>query len=148
MQRGWGVGGGGVVTSLVWHSTDVRAECPPFSALPGIWLPPPPPPFSTKSIWMARFFWIPMWKAHFSNILVYAHFFRQRFFKAAYPLVFYELIVWILCNNKQEMVTKNGNNKTKGSIWIGKHFDDQVYELIGPFFQRPGICAHTYQNYP
>ena len=36
---GWG---GGVTsyiwhsTSYIWHSTDVRAEKPPFSALPGI----------------------------------------------------------------------------------------------------------------
>ena len=27
---------GGGVTSYIWHSTDVRAEWPPFSALPGI----------------------------------------------------------------------------------------------------------------
>ena len=26
----------GRVTSYIWHSTDVRAEWPPFSALPGI----------------------------------------------------------------------------------------------------------------
>ena len=35
---GWGGRGegGGLVTSYIWHSTDVRAEWPPFSALPGI----------------------------------------------------------------------------------------------------------------
>ena len=35
---GGGGGGGGVkgVTFYIWHSTDVRAEWPPFSALPGI----------------------------------------------------------------------------------------------------------------
>ena len=35
---GAGVGGAGRVnvTSYIWHSTDVRAEWPPFSALPGI----------------------------------------------------------------------------------------------------------------
>ena len=32
-----GVGG---VTSYIWHSTDVVAEWPPFSALPSIWLAP------------------------------------------------------------------------------------------------------------
>ena len=26
--------------SYIWHSTNVRAEWPPFSALPGIWLAP------------------------------------------------------------------------------------------------------------
>ena len=31
-----GGGGGGRVTSYIWYSTDVSAECPPFSALPGI----------------------------------------------------------------------------------------------------------------
>ena len=38
--RGGGGGGcggvGGGVTSYIWHSTDVRAEWSPFSALPGI----------------------------------------------------------------------------------------------------------------
>ena len=38
--RGRGVGRGGGVTSYIWHSTDVRAEWPPFSALPGIWMAP------------------------------------------------------------------------------------------------------------
>ena len=40
---GWVGGGGryregvwGGVTSCTWLSMDVRAECPPFSALPGI----------------------------------------------------------------------------------------------------------------
>ena len=36
----WDGGGGGAgaggVTSYIWHSTDVCAEWPPFSALPGI----------------------------------------------------------------------------------------------------------------
>ena len=31
-----GGGGGQGVTFYIWHSTDVRAEWPPFSALPGI----------------------------------------------------------------------------------------------------------------
>ena len=35
---GGAMGGGGArkVTSYIMHSTDVRAKCPPFSALPGI----------------------------------------------------------------------------------------------------------------
>ena len=33
---GRGGGGRGWVTSYVWHTTDVRAELTPFSALPGI----------------------------------------------------------------------------------------------------------------
>ena len=31
-----GGGGGGGVTSYILHSTEMRAEWPPFSALPGI----------------------------------------------------------------------------------------------------------------
>ena len=31
--RGGGGGGEGAVTSYIWHSTDGRAEWPPFSAL-------------------------------------------------------------------------------------------------------------------
>ena len=41
-RRGWGV------TSYIWHSMDARAEWPPFSALPGIWLPPTSPFFNKK----------------------------------------------------------------------------------------------------
>ena len=37
---GGGLGGGEGVTSNIGHSTDVRAEWPPFSAMPGIWLAP------------------------------------------------------------------------------------------------------------
>ena len=33
---GGGVGGGGRITSYIGHSMDVRAEWPPFSALPGV----------------------------------------------------------------------------------------------------------------
>ena len=45
---------------LIWHSTDVRAEWPPFSALPGIWLAPF---FQQKVYEWPDFFWIPIWKA-------------------------------------------------------------------------------------
>ena len=36
--RGGGgeAGKGAGITSYIWHSTDVLAECPPFSVLPGI----------------------------------------------------------------------------------------------------------------
>ena len=41
MGRGvGGGGGGGGVTSYTWHSTDVRAEWLPFSALPVYDWPP------------------------------------------------------------------------------------------------------------
>ena len=73
--RGWGV------ASYIWHGTDVRAECPPFSALPGIWLAPL---FSTKSIWLIRFFWIRMWKAQFSDIPIYAYIFRSEVFLSVF----------------------------------------------------------------
>ena len=33
---GLGGGGGGKGGNFIWHSMDVRAEWPPFSALPGI----------------------------------------------------------------------------------------------------------------
>ena len=38
VYRGRGSPGG--FTSYIWHSIDVRAELPPFSALPGILLAP------------------------------------------------------------------------------------------------------------
>ena len=35
-ERGGGGGGGGWITYYIGYRTDVRAEWPPFSALPGI----------------------------------------------------------------------------------------------------------------
>ena len=75
----FGVGDGGWVISCIWHSMDVRAEWPPFSALPSIWLAPF---FSAKSIWLAPFFWISIWKAQlFWCIPVHAHIFHSEIFR-------------------------------------------------------------------
>ena len=65
-------GGEGV---YIWYSMDVRAEWPPFSALPSIWYWPL---LSTRSIWLAPLFWISIWKAPtFLCIPVHAHIFRS-----------------------------------------------------------------------
>ena len=90
------------------------------------------PLFSTKSIWMAWFFWIPMWKAPFfwhSGICTY--FFAQRFFEAASPLG----STWIDCDicviTSKIWVQK----KSKDSIWIGQHFGwSSIW--MGPFFSK------------
>ena len=62
-------GGGGGVTSYIWHSTDVRAEWPPFSVLPNIWLTTFF--FRQKCMIDSIFFWIGIWKAHFSDVAQY-----------------------------------------------------------------------------
>ena len=48
-------GGGGDGLSYIWLSMDVRPEWPAFPALQGIWLASF---FSTKSVWLTRFFLI------------------------------------------------------------------------------------------
>ena len=71
---------GGGVTSYIWHGTGVRAEWPPFSALPGIW-------FQQKVYDWPYFSWFLCERPHFSDILVYAYiFFAQRFVEAACSL--------------------------------------------------------------
>ena len=70
-------GGGWRLTYNIWHSTDVRAEWPPFSALPGTWLAPF---FSTSRTQI--FSWLAIWKVplFFSDISVCAHIFRSEIF--------------------------------------------------------------------
>ena len=76
-----GVGGG--VTSYIWQSTDVRAEWPPFSVLPVIWLAP----FFNKIIWMTHFFLDSYVKGPIFLTSWYMHiFFAQKFFEAACSL--------------------------------------------------------------
>ena len=122
-----GVGGGGAVTSYIWHSTDVFFSVARYMI---------GPLFSTKSIWMARFFWIPMWKASFFLTSWYMHiFFAQRILEAAYPLG----ITWIDCDICVITSKKNGFKKSKGSIWIGQHFGwSSIW--MGPFFE-----GHVYE---
>ena len=111
------------------------------------------PLFSTKSIWMARFFWIPILKAPFFwHPGICTYFFAQRFFEAAYPLS----ITWIDCDicvtTSKKWVQKK---KSKGSIWIGHHFGWSSIWMC-PFFQRPGYewgrfwntGSHTRKFYP
>ena len=79
-ELGGGGGGGGAVggwgvTSYIWHSTDVRAEWPPFSALPGIWLAP----FFRQKVYDWLNFWY-MKGPSFSDIPVYAQIFLLRDF--------------------------------------------------------------------
>ena len=74
----------GGVTSYIWHSTDVRAEWPTFSALLKVydW-----PPFFDKKYMTDLIFldWY-MKGPTFSNIPVYAHIFHSEIFEAACSL--------------------------------------------------------------
>ena len=58
----WGGTRGQKVTSYIWLSTDVRAEWPPFSALPGIWLAPF---FQQKVYDWPNFSWLVYERPHF-----------------------------------------------------------------------------------
>ena len=73
-------------------------------------------------------------------------FFAQRFFEAARSLS----MQWIDCDICL-ITSKNGYENSKGSIWIGEHLDDQVYEWVrffkGQVYKR-GRFAQPYHNYP
>ena len=88
------------------------------------------PLFSAKSIWMARFFWFPMWKGPFFLTSWYMHmFFAQRFFVAVYPLG----ITWIDCDICDICVTTSKKVGTKKNQRIGQHFRwSSIW--MGPFF--------------
>ena len=118
LSRSWvdgGVGGGGRgwVTSYIRHSMDVRAEWPPFSALPGIWLAPF---FQQKVYEWTDFSGFLCERPHFSDI----HIFRSESFRGclfSWYSIFSELTVISVW---QPAI--NGYKKSKGSIWIGQHF--------------------------
>ena len=92
--------------------------------------------FQQKSIWMARFFWIPMWKApFFSDILVYAHIFRSEIFRGCFEGClsswYYINWLWYLCNNQQKMGTKNqraeGQYMNWSTFWMIKYMNGSVF---------------------
>ena len=86
------------------------------------------PLFSTKSIWMARFFWIPMWKVPFSDILVYAHIFRSEIFRGCLFSWYYMNRLWYLCNNQQKMGTKiKEQYMNRSAFWMIKFMNGSVF---------------------
>ena len=64
-----------LLSGKLWHSTDVRAEWPPFSALPGIWLAPF---FQQKVYDWPDFSWFVCERPHFSDIPINAYSFSLR----------------------------------------------------------------------
>ena len=105
------------VTSYIWHSMDVRAEWPPFSALSSIWLAP----FFSKKVYdWPHFSGLLYESPHFSDVSRYMHvFFVQKFFEATCSLG----IQWIDC-----YIYLTTSNK-----WVQK-----TKGQMGRFFQRPG----------
>ena len=84
------------------------------------------PRFSTKSIWMAQFFWIPYEGPIFLTSWYMHIFFAQRFFEAAYPLG----ITWIDCDICVT-TSKNGYKKNQRAVYEEVNIlDDQVYEWV------------------
>ena len=99
----WGEGGRGVI-SYIWHFTDVRAEWPPFPALPGIWLAPF---FQQKVYEWPDFSGFLSERPHFSGILVYAYIFCSEIFQGCL-LSWYSINwLWYLSNYQQLKGTKN-----------------------------------------
>ena len=100
----------------------MRAEWPPFSALPGIWLAPF---FSTKSIWMTRFFLDSYVK---DPIFLTGTRFAQRFFDAAYS----PGITWINCyiclNQPKKWVQKiKRQYMNRSTFWMIKYMNGSVF---------------------
>ena len=98
------------------------------------------PLFSTKSIWMAQFFWIPYEGPIFLTSWYMHIFFAQRFFEAAYPLgitwisdpSIWWVRAWIGCDIC-ETTSKNGYKKIKGqfmnrlTFWMIKYMNGSVF---------------------
>ena len=113
----------------------MRAERPPFSALPGIWLAPF---FQQKVYEWSDFSWFLCERPHFSDILVYAHIFRSEIFRSCLSSWYYMNWRWYLCNNQQKWVQKiKGQYMNRSTFWKIKYmvyewvrfFEGQVYEL-------------------
>ena len=116
----WGGGGWeGGGNFLYRHSADVRAEWPPFSALPGKWLAPL---FPTKSIW-PYFSGFLRERLHFFWHLVYAHNFRTEIFEAAYFLC----ITWIDCDICLTTSNKWVQNMNRSTFWMIKYMNGSVF---------------------
>ena len=124
-------GGGWRWGNFLYHSRDVRAERPPFSALPGKWLAL----FFQQKVYDWPIFLDSYVKGPTFLTSRYMHifFFAHRFFEAACSLG----IQWIDCDIYLPPAI-NGCRKSKGSIWIGQHFGwSSIW--MGPFFRRLGI---------
>ena len=106
---------GGGVTFYIWHSTDVRPEWPPFSALPGIWLAPF---FLTKSIWMTRFFWITMWKVSL--------FWHQRFFYCSLGIQWTDCYICLTICSKWVQKVK-GQYMNRSTFLMIKYMNGSVF---------------------
>ena len=94
--------------------------------------------FSTKSIWLTRFFLIRMWKAPlFWHPGKCVYFFAQRFVKAACSLGIQGTDCYICLTTSNKWVSKS-----KGSIWIG-----QVHEWVNfcqwGRFRNTGLHTRT-----
>ena len=147
--RGGGGGGGGGGGSLPIYG--IIRMCVPNSPFFSIARYIIGPQFSTKSIWMARFFRIPMWKAPFFDILVYAHIFRSEIFRDCLSSWYYMNWLWYLCNNQQKWVQKfKGQYMNRSTFWMIKYMNGSVFSkaryMNGGGFEFS--LAHPYQNYP
>ena len=87
------------------------------------------PLFSTKSIWMAQFFWIPYEGPIFSDILVYAHIFRSEIFRGCLSSWYYMNWLWYLSNNQQKWVQKKikGQFMNRSTFWMIKYINGSVF---------------------
>ena len=117
------------------------------------------PLFSTKSIWMAQFFWIPYEGPIFLTSWYMHIFFAQRFFEAAYPLgitwisdpSIWWVRAWTGCDIC-ETTSKNGYKKIKGqfmnrsTFWMIKYMNGSVFSKAR-YMNGVGFEIHPYQNY-
>ena len=102
----------------------MRAEQPPFSALPGIWLAPF---FQQKVYEWPHFSGFLRERPHFSDILVFAHIFRSEIFRGCLSSWYYMNWLWYLCKNQQKMGTKNQRTMNRSTFWMIKYMNGSVF---------------------
>ena len=150
---GWGEGG--CVTSYIWHSMDVCAEWPPFSALPGIWLAPF---FQQKVYDWPHFSGLVYERPHFSDVSWYMHiFFVQIFFEAtcscSLGIQWNDCYICLTTSNKWVQNIK-GRYMNGSAFQLIKYMNGSIFSkarhMIGVGFE---ILARTptknpYHNYP
>ena len=97
------------------------------------------PLFSTKSIWMTRFFWITMWKGPIFLTSWYMHIlFAQNFFEATCSSIQY-FVIFVKQPAINEYKKIKGQYMNRSAFWMIKYMNWFR-------FQRPGIWMGRFWN--
>ena len=85
------------------------------------------PLFSTKSIWMARFVWIPMWEAPFFwHPGIRTYFSLRDFSRLLFLLVLHEFDICVITSKKWVQKIK-GQYMNRSTFWMIKYMNGSVF---------------------